>query len=125
MHSLPIFSEPALYHAGKRFRNQKGAGHRYLESQGISQSSLNIVARMNDLEAVRRSIVQGIGISVLSYLRSARDLAHSRQLLLFPLDKVSSVRTFYIVYNKNRILKSHVKQFIHFTEGFYQNTETP
>ena len=51
--------------------------------------------------------------------------ADSRQLLLFPLDKVSSVRTFYIVYNKNRILKSHVKQFIHFTEGFYQNPETP
>ena len=108
---------------------EKGSGtkkelDRYLESQGISQSSLNIVARMNDLEAVRRSIVQGIGISVLSY-RSARDLADSRQLLLFPLDKVSSVRTFYIVYNKNRILKSHVKQFIHFTEGFYQNPETP
>lgn len=108
---------------------EKGSGtkkelDRYLESQGINQSSLNIVARMNDLEAVRRSIVQGIGISVLSY-RSARDLADSKQLLLFPLDKVSSVRTFYIVYNKNRILKSHVKQFIHFTEGFYQNPETP
>ena len=56
---------------------------------------------------------------------SARDLADSRQVLLVPLDKVSSVRTFYIVYNKNRILKSHVKQFIHFTEGFYQNPETP
>ena len=106
---------------------EKGSGtkkelDRYLEDQGISQSSLNIVARMNDLEAVRRSIVQGIGISVLSY-RSAKDLADSRQMLLFPLDKGSSVRTFYIVYNKNRILKNHVKQFIHFTESFYQNPE--
>ena len=125
-HSLPIFWTRSLYHARKRFRYQKGAGPSTWRRQGIEPvSSLNVVARMNDLEAVRRSIVQGIGISVSLPTALPRDLADSRQRLLFPLDKVSSVRTFYIVYNKNRILKSHVKQFIHFTEGFYQNPETP
>ena len=85
----------------KWFRNKKRSWTVTWRARESARSSLNIVARMNDLEAVRRSIVQGIGISVLSY-RSARDLADSKQLLLFPLDKVSSVRTFYIVYNKNR-----------------------
>ncbi len=81
MHSLPIFWTSPLS-CGKKVPEQKKELDRYLESQGISQSSLNIVARMNDLEAVRRSIVQGIGISVLSY-RSARDLADSSTAAAF------------------------------------------
>lgn len=102
---------------------EKGSGtkkemDRYLEAQGISSASLRIVARMNDLEAIRKSIVKGVGISVLSY-RSARDLEDSRQILLFPLDEDTPARTFYIVYNKNRILKPHVKQFIQFVKNFY------
>lgn len=106
---------------------EKGSGtkkeiDRYLEAHGISASSLRVVARMNDLEAIRKSIVKGVGISVLSY-RSARDLADSRQILLFPLDDETQGRTFYIVYNKNRILKPHVKQFIHFVKDFYADAE--
>lgn len=106
---------------------EKGSGtkkeiDRYLETHGISSSSLKIVARMNDLEAIRKSIVKGIGISVLSY-RSAKDLEDSRQILLFPLDEDTPARTFYIVYNKNRILKPHVKQFIQFVKSFYSGSD--
>ena len=90
-----------------------------MESHGVSASSIRVVARMNDLEAIRKSIVNGLGISILSY-RSARDLAESRQILLFPLEENTPSRTFYIVYSKIRILKPHVKQFIRFVEEFYR-----
>lgn len=92
---------------------------RYLEERNIPASSLRIVARMNDLEAIRKSVAGGLGISILSAC-SARDLADTHQILMFPLNSEKAVRTFYIVYSKNRILKPHVKQFLKFVEGFYQ-----
>lgn len=92
---------------------------RYLESRGIDGTSLHVVARMNDLESIKKSIANGLGISILS-LRSARDMADTRQILLFPLEEIPPARTFYIVYSKNRILKPHVKQFIQFVQDFYK-----
>lgn len=91
----------------------------YLEEHHISDTALHIVARMNDLEAIRKSVAGGLGISILSAC-SAKDLADTHQILMFPLNSEKAVRTFYIVYSKNRILKPHVKQFLKFVEGFYQ-----
>lgn len=91
---------------------------RYLEERNIPASSLRIVARMNDLEAIRKSVAGGLGISILSAC-SARDLADTHQILMFPLNSEKAVRTFYIVYSKNRILKPHVKQFLKFVKNFY------
>ena len=91
---------------------------RYLEEQHIPDTSLHIVARMNDLEAIRKSVARGLGISILSAC-SAQDLADTHQILMFPLSNEAAIRTFYIVYNKNRILKPHVKQFLRFVKEFY------
>ena len=91
---------------------------RYLEEQHIPDTSLHIVARMSDLEAIRKSVARGLGISILSAC-SAQDLADTHQILMFPLNNEAAIRTFYIVYNKNRILKPHVKQFLRFVKEFY------
>ncbi len=103
---------------------ENGSGTRkeidmFLENQKISASQLNVVARMNDLESIKKSIVNGLGISILS-ARSVTDLQKTRQILVFPLDEYTRNRNFYIVYNKNRILKPHVKQFIKFVQDFYK-----
>ena len=92
---------------------------RYLEEHHISDTALHIVGRMNDLEAIRKSVAGGLGISILSAC-SAKDLADTHQILIFPLNSEKAVRTFYIVYSKNRILKPHVKQFLKFVKDFYQ-----
>ena len=92
---------------------------RYLESHNIPDTSLHVVARMNDLEAIRKSVAEGLGISILSAC-SAQDLAATHQILMFPLNHEKAMRTFYIVYSKNRILKPHVKQFLRFVQHFYQ-----
>ena len=74
---------------------------------------------MNDLESIKKSIASGLGISILS-ARSVKDMERTHQLLTFPLENAVQVRTFYIVYNKNRILKPYVKQFLKFVEYFYK-----
>ena len=90
----------------------------FLENAGIEPSSLNVVARMNDLESIKKSIVNGLGISILS-ARSAVDLKKTKQILLFPLEGTAHKRSFYIVCSKNRILKAHVRQFIHYVKNYY------
>lgn len=90
----------------------------FLENAGIEPSSLNVVARMNDLESIKKSIVNGLGISILS-ARSAVDLKKTKQILLFPLEGTAYKRSFYIVCSKNRILKAHVRQFIQYVKNYY------
>ena len=103
---------------------EKGSGTKkemdlFLERIGVNPSDLNVIARMNDLEGIKKSIVNGLGISILS-ARSAIDLQKTKQILLFPLEESAHKRTFYIVYSKNRILKPHVRQFIQFVQNFYR-----
>lgn len=103
---------------------EKGSGTKkemdiFLENAGIEPSSLTVVARMNDLESIKKSIVNGLGFSILS-ARSVVDLQKTKQILLFPLEESAHKRSFYIVYSKNRILKSHVRQFIHYVKEYYQ-----
>lgn len=105
---------------------EKGSGTKkemdfFLEKSGIVPSDLNVIARMNDLESIKQSIVNGLGISILS-ARSVQDLAGTKQILIFPLGDTESRRNFYIVYSRNRILKPHVRQFIQFTQSFYGAT---
>ena len=103
---------------------EKGSGTKkemdlFLEQIGVTPNDLNVIARMNDLEGIKKSIVNGLGISILS-ARSAIDLQKTKQILLFPLEESAHKRSFYIVYSKNRILKSHVRQFIHYVKEYYQ-----
>ena len=103
---------------------EKGSGTKkemdlFLEQIGVTPNDLNVIARMNDLEGIKKSIVNGLGISILS-ARSAIDLQKTKQILLFPLEESAHKRTFYIVYSKNRILKPHVRQFIQFVKNYYR-----
>ena len=102
---------------------EKGSGTKkemdlFLEKIGVTPSELNVIARMNDLESIKKSIVNGLGISILS-ARSVTDLEKTKQILLFPLEESVHKRSFYIVYSKNRILKPHVRQFMHYVRDFY------
>ena len=91
---------------------------RILEELGKSIDDCNIIARMNDLEAIKQSIVRGVGISIMS-LCSVKNIADSKKVLLFPFQGKTDTRSFYIVYNQERIVKPHVKEFISFVRKFY------
>lgn len=83
----------------------------FLNKNHISSSQLQIIAHMNDLESIKRSVVNGLGISILS-TRSIQDLVATGKLLEFPLYGGGCRRDFYIVYSKHRVLKPHVSQMI-------------
>ncbi|MDO5550951.1 MAG: selenium metabolism-associated LysR family transcriptional regulator [Lachnospiraceae bacterium] len=102
---------------------EKGSGTKkeldlFLEKHNLNASDLNVVAHMNDLESIKKSIVSGLGISILSAC-SVKDLEKTKQILLFPLEESAHRRTFYLVYNKHRILKPHVRRFLRFVQHYY------
>ena len=117
---------PAIFHDFLKdpiILREKGSGTKkemdlFLERTGITTGNLNVIARMNDLESIKKSIVNGLGISILSS-RSVNDLQKTKQILVFPLEEAAHKRSFYIVYSKNRILKPHVKQFVQFVRDYY------
>ena len=117
---------PAIFHDFLKdpiILREKGSGTKkemdlFLERTGITTGNLNVIARMNDLESIKKSIVNGLGISILSS-RSVTDLQRTKQILVFPLEESAHKRSFYIVYSKNRILKPHVKQFVQFARDYY------
>lgn len=103
---------------------EKGSGtkkeiDKYFERKKIPVSNINVVARMNDLEAVKKSIVGGLGISILS-AKSIQELKNSRQVIIFPLDKPAPKRQLYIVYKREHNLMPHIRQFIQFVRNYYQ-----
>ena len=91
----------------------------FLEKHRINPATLNVVARMNDLESIKKSILSGLGISIVSAL-SVKDLEKTKQILLFPLEESVFKRTFYIVYSKHRILKPYVQRFLKFVQHYYE-----
>ena len=78
--------------------------------------------RNNLLENFTGSRKQSIDLAASTILsaRSVVDLQKTKQILLFPLEESAHKRSFYIVYSKNRILKSHVRQFIHYVKEYNQ-----
>lgn len=93
----------------------------YLESIGISEENLNIVARMNDQESIKKLVEGGLGISIVSEL-AARSNLYERRILGFPLEANASTRNLYIIYRKNYIKEKHIEKFIQFVMN-YPNTQ--
>lgn len=88
----------------------------------MNAANLNVAACMSDIEAIKRAVVNGMGISVLSTL-SMHDLVDAGKLIAFPLGEMRRQRDIFMVYNRNRTLKPCVKQLICFIKDFFQQPE--
>ena len=86
----------------------------YLEERNIDPGRLNICARNNDLEAIRRMITGGMGISVLSRL-SVRDMEERGQLIAMELDS-SRHRIFYLILPGQTSCPPQAEAFIRYLE---------
>ena len=84
----------------------------WLQEQQLDVSSLHVVALNNDLEAIKRMIADGLGVSIMSGL-SVKDLADTGRLLSLPLP-ASGRRRFYILRRKDRELSESAHTFLAF-----------
>ena len=92
---------------------EEGSGTRkeaekQLKNAGISMEDLDIVASIANQETIKKSVKQGMGITVLSRL-AAED---EDGLLIFPIPGADEGRDINLVYNKNYQMTRSADRFI-------------
>lgn len=103
---------------------EEGSGSRktaslFLKKMGIQEEDLSIVARMNDQESIKNLVAGGLGVSIISE-KAVMDYVAEKRLLKFELMGDCLSRQFYIIYQKDYILKNYVKDFIDYLIKFYK-----
>ena len=83
----------------------------YWKKHGISQDRMRVVACMDNPEAIRRSVAEGMGVSVMSEL-SVREEANAGKLLPFDLDESGFFRRIYLVWRKDVSLTRMEQAFV-------------
>lgn len=91
---------------------------RFLDSAGIREEQLQVVARINDQEAIKNLVAGGLGISLVSE-RAARDFVEEKRVLRFDLPG-QTTRDLYLAYRREYILPPHVKEFLAFARKKYR-----
>lgn len=83
----------------------------YLNRLGVPVRSLDLVAQIDNTEAIKSSVSRGIGVSVVSEL-TVREELESGKLLSFDLDSGGLFRNIYLVWRKDIVLTSVEKKFV-------------
>lgn len=100
---------------------EEGSGTRkemekQLKHAGINPEKLDVIASVANQETIKRSVSQGLGISVLSKLASEEEV-RTGKLLAFPIPGAVEGRDINLVYNKNYQLSRVAKKFIKIVES--------
>ncbi len=86
---------------------------RYLQSNSISPGDLNIIAQIDNPEAIRSSVSRGLGVSIMSVL-AAREYLLAGRLLSFELGDQGAFRKIYLTWRKDSPLTPAEQKFIDF-----------
>lgn len=107
---------------------EEGSGTRkeaekQLTKAGIDVSRLHIVAQIENPEAIKKYVRQGIGVTIISRLAVRDDIA-SGMVLDFPLPDTGK-RSLYLVHHQDTPLPASVEQLIWTAKKLYETTAAP
>ena len=100
---------------------EEGSGTQKAADGFLSQSSekdLNVIIRSNDQEAIKRMVLAGAGVSVMSRF-AAEDLEKAGKVYCYPV-RLEEERCFYVIYRKDRNLSPAASGFITEVHGMYE-----
>lgn len=83
----------------------------------VSETDLNVTARINDQETIKNLVESGYGITILSE-RAVADRVKEGRLMAHPLPRSVSERNLYVAYRKNA-LTDEVRDFVTFVRMSY------
>ena len=96
---------------------RKEAG-KQLRNAGINLDKLKIIASIENQETIKKSVKQGMGISIISRL-AAEEETKSGDLLTFPIPKSDQGRDINLVYNKNYQISKSAERFVKVVKEVY------
>ncbi|SHE98112.1 MULTISPECIES: LysR family transcriptional regulator [Caloramator] len=91
----------------------KDNGIRYIIDTSIKEENIKIEMELNTIESIKASIVAGMGSSILPYT-SVKSEVHAGILSAIPIEGMSCLCDIYLIYSKDILNKSYVKEFIEF-----------
>lgn len=102
---------------------EEGSGTRkeaelQLKGAGVKFAGLDIIASIGNQETIKKSVRQGMGISVLSKLATADEVANG-EILAFPIPNSDEGRDINLVYNKNYQMTRSAERFIKVVKEVY------
>ena len=102
---------------------EEGSGTRQearkiLQQMGIDMNELNVAAIMENQETIKRSVENGMGISILSDL-AVRDAVDAGRLLAFPLGKTGGKRDISLVFDESYPSLPGADKFIRTVKEIY------
>lgn len=102
---------------------EEGSGTRkeaelQLKGAGVKFAGLDIIASIENQETIKKSVRQGMGISVLSKLATADEVANG-EILVFPIPNSDEGRDINLVYNKNYQMTRSAERFIKVVKEVY------
>lgn len=102
---------------------EEGSGTRkeaelQLKGAGVKFAGLDIIASIENQETIKKSVRQGMGVSVLSKLATADEVANG-EILAFPIPNSDEGRDINLVYNKNYQMTRSAERFIKVVKEVY------
>ena len=102
---------------------EEGSGTRkeaelQLKGAGVKFAGLDIIASIENQETIKKSVRQGMGISVLTKLATADEVANG-EILAFPIPNSDEGRDINLVYNKNYQMTRSAERFIKVVKEVY------
>ena len=106
---------------------EEGSGTRkeaekQLKQIGIAASKLNVIASMENPEAIKRAVASGMGVSVMSRLAAESELEKGT-LLAFPISSDDIRRDIYMIYNRNLQLSRSSDRLVKVVKDMYKKKD--
>ena len=86
----------------------------------VRQEAVNIVASIENQETIKKSVANGMGISILSRLATEDEVKEER-ILAIPIPYADDGRDINVVYNKNYQLPASAERFLKIVKEVYLN----
>lgn len=115
-HVSDLLKEPIIM-------REEGSGTRkeireFLKAHNFNINNLNVIATLNSIEAIKKSVQNNMGISIVSNL-AVEDFAKDNKILVFEFEEIDMYRNLYIVRNKEMYMSKCALKFIKFIREFF------
>ena len=102
---------------------EEGSGTRkeireFMKAHNFEINNLNVIATLNSIEAIKKSVQNNMGISIISNL-AVDDFVKDNKVLAFEFEEMNMYRNLYIVRNKEMYMSKCALKFIKFIREFF------
>jgi len=111
----------------KLIMREEGSGTRkeaekLLKKIGLNVSKLNVIATMENPEAIKKAVISGMGISVISKLAAEEEMKKG-SLLVLPLTADGTKRDINVVYDRNLQPTRTTERFVKLVKEIHKQRE--